>query len=62
LGYPKAALLGFCVALIAYNIMSVINGAMRSAHGVEKIENEVSGYYVADEISATYFYCSIYFR
>lgn len=54
LGYPKAALLGFCVALIAYNIMSVIKGALRSVHGAEQIENEVSGYYVADEISATY--------
>ena len=54
LGYPKAALFGFCVALIAYNTMSVIKGALRSVHGAEKIENEVSGYYVADEISATY--------
>ena len=54
LGYPKAALFGFCVALIAYNIMSVIKGALRSVHGSERIENEVSGYYVADEISATY--------
>ena len=54
LGYPKAALFGFCIALIAYNVMSVIKASLRSVHGAEKIENEVSGYYVADEISATY--------
>ncbi len=54
LGYPQAALFGFCVALIAYNVMSVITAALRSVHGADKIEQEVSGYYVADEISGTY--------
>ena len=54
LGYPKAALFGFSIALIAYNVMSVVKAALRSVHGAETIEREVSGYYVADEISATY--------
>ena len=54
LGYPKAALFGFCIALIAYNVMSVIKAALRSVHGAEIIEQEVSGYYIADEIAATY--------
>lgn len=54
LGYPRAALFGFCVALVAYIIMSVIKSALGSVHGVDVIENQVSGYYVADEISATY--------
>ena len=54
LGYPKAALFGFSIALIAYNVMSVVKAALRSVHGAETIEQEVSGYYVADEISATY--------
>ncbi|MDP7211762.1 MAG: IS4 family transposase [Vicinamibacterales bacterium] len=54
LGYPKAALFAFCIALIAYNVMSVVKAALRSVHGSEKIETEVSGYYVADEIAATY--------
>lgn len=53
LGYPKAALFGFCVALIAYNVMAVIKAAMRSLHGQEKIQNEVSGYYIAGEIGRT---------
>ena len=44
---------GFCTALIAYNVMSMIQAALRSVHGNEVIEQKVSGYYVADEISAT---------
>jgi hypothetical protein len=53
LGYPRAALFGFCVALVAYMILSVAKAAIESVHGKEAIE-KVSGYYIADEISATY--------
>ncbi|NRB41771.1 MAG: transposase, partial [Pseudomonadales bacterium] len=53
LGYPKAALFGFCVALISYNILAVVKAAMRSVHGEEKIANEVSGYYIAGELART---------
>ena len=54
LGHPKAALFAFCVALVSYNILSVVLAALRSIHGIEKIEQEVSSYYLVDEISATY--------
>jgi len=54
LGYPKAALFAFCVALVSYNILSVVLAALRSLHGIEKIEQEVSSYYLADEIRGTY--------
>lgn len=54
LGYPKAALFAFSIALIAYNVMSVIKAALRSVHGADVVEQEVSGYYVADELSAVY--------
>ena len=54
LGYPRAALFGFCVALVAYIALSVVKAALVSVHGVDVVENEVSGYYVADEMSATY--------
>jgi len=54
LGYPKAALFGFCVALVAYIIISVVKAAIGRVHGVDVVENEVSGYYLADEISGTY--------
>lgn len=54
LGYPKAALFAFSIALIAYNVMSVIKAALRSIHGAEIVEQDVSGYYVANELSAVY--------
>src|SRR2546430_10906002 len=54
LGYPQAALFGFCVALVAYNAMAVVFAALRSVHGAEKIDQEVSGYYIANEIAETY--------
>ena len=33
LGYPKAALFAFCVALVAYNVLSTLKAALRSVHG-----------------------------
>ncbi|MDP6114850.1 MAG: transposase [Planctomycetota bacterium] len=54
LGYPKAALFGFCVALVAYNVLSTVKAALRSVHGTEKVEKEISGYYLALEISGIY--------
>jgi hypothetical protein len=54
LGYPRAALFGFCVALVAYMGMSVIKAALGSVHGVDFIEQNVSGYYVANEIEGVY--------
>jgi IS4 transposase len=53
LGYPKAALFGFCVALVSYNVMSVVKAALRSAHGEEAVEG-LSFYYLADEVSGTH--------
>jgi hypothetical protein len=54
LGYPKAALFGFCVALVAYNILAVVKAALRVQHGEETIEKELSGYYLAGNIARTY--------
>jgi hypothetical protein len=54
LAYPKAALFAFCIALAAYNVLSTVKAALRAAHGHEKIEAEVSEYYLADEISGMY--------
>jgi hypothetical protein len=52
--YPRAALFVFCVALLAYNLQSAIKGVMRSEHGAEKVENELSRYFVAGEIGQVY--------
>ena len=54
LGYPKAALFAFSVALVSYNIASVVRAALRATFGHEKIEQETSNYYIANEIRATY--------
>ena len=52
--YPRAALFVFCVAVMAYNLQSAIKGVMRSQHGVEKVEADLSRYFVADEIGQVY--------
>ena len=54
LGYPKAALFTFCLALLAYNAVSLIKAALRCAHGRQKVNDEVSSYYLALEIGRTY--------
>jgi Transposase DDE domain len=54
LGYPKAALFTFCLALLAYNAVSLIKAALRSAPGRQQVNDEVSGYYLALEIGRTY--------
>lgn len=51
LAYPDAALLGFCLGLVMYNTLSVVRAALRAEHGVEHVEENVSCYYLADEIS-----------
>jgi DDE family transposase len=52
--YPRAALFVFCVAVMAYNLQSAIKGVMRSEHGTEKVENELSRYFVSGEIGQVY--------
>ena len=54
LGYPKAALFGFCVALVAYNVLAVVKAALRTIHGEETIDKELSGYYLAGNIARTH--------
>jgi IS4 transposase len=54
LGYPKAALFAFCVALLSYNVMSTVKAALRAAHGAEVITEQFSGYYLADEVRMSY--------
>lgn len=51
LGYPKAALFGFCLALVAYNVVSLVKAGMRSAHGKDFVEEELSMYYLTLEVA-----------
>lgn len=52
--YPRAALFAFAMALVAYNVLSTVKAALRGEHGSDKIEQEVSGYYLADEVAGTW--------
>jgi hypothetical protein len=54
LGYPKAALFGFCLALVAYNMLAVVVAALRSVHGESRIDQDLSLYYGAHDIAQTY--------
>jgi hypothetical protein len=54
LGYPKAALFAFCLALAVFNAVSLLKAALRAVHGRKKVDQEVSGYYLALEIQHTY--------
>lgn len=59
LGYPRAALLGFGVALAAYNILSTVQASLRAAFGADKVQEEVSGFYIASEVRKNNFGMSI---
>lgn len=50
LGYPRAALFAFAVALAAYNVLAVVKAAVRAAHGAA-VGPGLSGYHVANEIA-----------
>jgi hypothetical protein len=54
LGYPPAALFAFCLALLAYNAVAVLKASLRATQGADKVQEEVSGYYLALEIQQTY--------
>jgi hypothetical protein len=54
LGYPPAALFAFAVALLTSNVLAVVKGALRAVHGADRIDQEVSGYYLAAEVASTY--------
>lgn len=70
LGYPKAALFGFCVAVLCYNALSVVKAALRAADsesptstntsstntstGAKARSDEWSAYHLAHEIAAVW--------
>jgi IS4 transposase len=54
LGYPKAALFAFCLALVAYNMLSTVKAALRTVHGEATVQEELSAYYVAEEVTMTH--------
>jgi len=56
LGVPGAALLAFGVALLAYNVLALLQTAVRVKHArtLEEAQMEISTYYIAAEVRAHY--------
>jgi hypothetical protein len=54
LGYPKAALFAFAVAVTSYNVVAAVEAALRATHGSAKIKEELSMYHLTAEIAATH--------
>lgn len=61
LGYPDAALFGFCLAVVMYNALSTVLAALRVAHpevairrGDAASQPKFSFYYLADEIAGVW--------
>lgn len=55
LGYPDAALFGFCIALLIYNVLSVTQAALRASQTeTRKIERNISMYALTDEIAGVW--------
>jgi IS4 transposase len=54
LGHPRAALLAFGVAVLAWNVLAVLQEAIKARHDLTAAGIELSSYYLAAEIKAQY--------
>ena len=54
LGHPRAALLGFAVAVLAYNVLALLKQFIEHAHRHSHPELDVSTYHLAVDIAADY--------
>lgn len=54
LGYPPAALLAFTVAVVAYNVLSVLQAAIEASHDLDSQGVEISSYQLAEEVQSAY--------
>jgi hypothetical protein len=46
---------GFCVALLAYNVLALVKATLRAEHGEQTVATAVSGYYLAGHLMRTYY-------
>jgi IS4 transposase len=51
LAYPRAALLGFCLACVAYNAVSLVKAAIRATQEKNFVEENLSMYYLTLEVA-----------
>ena len=54
LGQPRAALLAFGTAVVAYNTLAVIQAAIAAAHELDEVGTEVFTFQVADNVRSDY--------
>lgn len=54
LGYPDAAIFGFCIGLLLYNALAFLQAALRTAQPRKTGRRALSMYHLADEISGVY--------
>lgn len=54
LGYPKAALLAFSLAVLAFNCLACVKAALASRHGWDKVDGELSNFHMASEVKRTF--------
>jgi Transposase DDE domain len=54
LGYPRAALFTFCLALMLENTLCMLKGSLRAVHGKTAVEEEISFTLLAQELSKAY--------
>ena len=54
LGYPRAALFVFCMAVVAFNLLSTLKAALKAVHGLGKIEAGLSDFYLVEEVQGTF--------
>lgn len=52
LGHPPATLFAFCISLVAYNVLAVVQASLRSAHGETASPEKLSSYYVAHSLAS----------
>lgn len=54
LGYPRAALFAFGVAVCCYNQLAAVQGALRAVHGEAVLAQELSHFALAEEVRGVY--------
>ena len=54
LGHPRAALLGFAAAVLAYNVLALLQRAVEQAHQQQEPPAEVSTYHLAVQVRGSY--------
>ena len=59
LGYPKAALFAFCIALLAFNALAAVRAAIRAEHGEgdegrKQVDENLSTYDMAEDLATTH--------